>query len=116
MLPERLYFQLFVEGLVSFFTLFVLVCVYWCPTHIGLCFCFVCLRLVYIFILIIQNTMPYVASFSGLSICYNTFSEIRLFLFFVCSHFVLGAINTLVGYSLFIDVICYIVILGYYAV
>ena len=23
------------------FTLFVLVCIYWCPTHIVLCFCFV---------------------------------------------------------------------------
>jgi hypothetical protein len=27
--------------------LFVFACVYWCPTHIVLCFCFVCLRLVY---------------------------------------------------------------------
>jgi len=27
-------------------TLFVFVCVKWCPTHIVLCFCFVCLRLV----------------------------------------------------------------------
>jgi hypothetical protein len=29
------------------FTLFVFVCVYWCPTHIMLCVCFVFLRLVY---------------------------------------------------------------------
>ena len=29
------------------FTLFVFVSVYWCPTHIVLCFCFACLRLVY---------------------------------------------------------------------
>jgi len=29
------------------FTLFLFVCVLWCPTHIALCFCFVCLRLVY---------------------------------------------------------------------
>ena len=28
-------------------TLFVFVCVQWCPTHIVLCFCFVFLRLVY---------------------------------------------------------------------
>ena len=27
--------------------LFVFVCIYWCPTHIVLCFCFVFLRLVY---------------------------------------------------------------------
>jgi hypothetical protein len=39
------------------FTLFVFVCIYWCPTHIVLCFCFVFLRLV-----------AYVASFYGLSI------------------------------------------------
>ena len=36
------------------FTLFVFVCVYWCPTHIVLCFCFVFLLLV--------------ANFSGLSV------------------------------------------------
>jgi len=29
------------------FTLFVFVCLKWCPTHIVLCFCFVFLRLVY---------------------------------------------------------------------
>jgi hypothetical protein len=29
------------------FTLFVFVCVYWCPTHNVLCFCFNILRLVY---------------------------------------------------------------------
>jgi hypothetical protein len=29
------------------FMLFVFVCVYWCPEHILLCFCFVYLRLVY---------------------------------------------------------------------
>ena len=29
------------------FTLFVFVCLYWCPTHIVMCFCFVCLRFVY---------------------------------------------------------------------
>ena len=29
------------------FTQFVFVCIYWCPTHIVLCFCFVYLRLVY---------------------------------------------------------------------
>ena len=28
------------------FTFFVFACVWWCPTHIVLCFCFVCLRLV----------------------------------------------------------------------
>jgi hypothetical protein len=44
------------------FTLFVLVCVQWCPTHIMLCFCFVFLRLV-----------TYVASLSGLSICDSPF-------------------------------------------
>jgi len=31
----------------SYFTLFVFVCIKWCPTHIVLCFCFVFLRLVY---------------------------------------------------------------------
>ena len=30
-----------------FFTLFLFVCIYWYPTHIVLCFCFVFLRLVY---------------------------------------------------------------------
>jgi hypothetical protein len=30
-----------------FFTLFVLICSQWCPTHIMLCFCFVCFRLVH---------------------------------------------------------------------
>ena len=29
------------------FTLYVFVYVYWCPTHNVVCFCFVCLRLVY---------------------------------------------------------------------
>ena len=29
------------------FMLFVFFLVWWCPTHIALCFCFVCLRLVY---------------------------------------------------------------------
>ena len=29
------------------FTLFVFILVWWCPTHIVLCFCFVLLRLVY---------------------------------------------------------------------
>jgi len=29
------------------FTLFVFVCVYWCPTHIVFCVCFVFLRLVH---------------------------------------------------------------------
>jgi hypothetical protein len=31
------------------YTLFVFVCVWWCPTHIGLCFCFVFPRLVPMF-------------------------------------------------------------------
>ena len=31
------------------YTLFVFVCVWWCPTHIGLCFCFVFPRLVPLF-------------------------------------------------------------------
>jgi hypothetical protein len=65
----RLYLQLFVGGFMSYlrylcllgsslppvvcrrvhvlFTLFVFVCVQWCPTNIVLCFCFVCLRLVF---------------------------------------------------------------------
>ena len=29
------------------FTLFAFVCAQWCPTHIVVCFCFVCLRFVY---------------------------------------------------------------------
>ena len=29
------------------FTLFVFACVWWCPAHIVLCFCFVCVRVVY---------------------------------------------------------------------
>ena len=35
------------------FTLFVFVCVQWCPTHIVLCFCFVFLRLCCLFLWII---------------------------------------------------------------
>ena len=42
-----LYLQLFIGGLNVLFTLFVFVCVKWCPTHIVLCFCFVCLHVVY---------------------------------------------------------------------
>ena len=38
----RLYLQLF-----TLFTLFVCVYLYWCPTHIVLCFCFVCHPFVY---------------------------------------------------------------------
>ena len=50
--------------------LFLFVCIYWCPTHIVLCFCFVYLRLVY----------P-VISFSGLSIvvCLSVFSNVYLY-------------------------------------
>ena len=56
------------------------VCVQWCPTHIMLCFCFVSLRLVYPMLpvsldcpfLITPSScvpyVPYVASFSGLSV------------------------------------------------
>ena len=42
------------------FTFFVFACAELCPTHIVLCFCFVCLRHV--------SCVPYFASFSGLSI------------------------------------------------
>ena len=38
------------------FTLFVFVCAYWCPTHIGFLFCFS------------SSYVPYVTSFSGLFI------------------------------------------------
>ena len=42
--PVRIYLQLFVGGLMHvLFTLFVFVCVQWRPTHIVLCFIFVCL-------------------------------------------------------------------------
>jgi len=41
------------------FTLFVFACVYWCPTHIVLCLSLSC--------------VPYVASFSWLSILYCPF-------------------------------------------
>ena len=41
------------------FTLFVFVCIKWCPTHIVLCFYFV---------FVSSSCVPYVASFSGLSI------------------------------------------------
>jgi len=52
------------------FTLFDLVCVLWCPTHIVLCFCFVC----------IVSCVPYVASFSGMSILDCSFGILlRLF-------------------------------------
>jgi len=60
-----LYLQLFVAGLMSYLlVLFVSVCVYWYPTLIMFCFCFVCVRLVFV---------PYVASFSGLFILHCLF-------------------------------------------
>jgi hypothetical protein len=31
----------------TYLPLFVFVCLYWCPTHIMLCFCFIFLRLVH---------------------------------------------------------------------
>ena len=54
-------FRFFWWGPCSIMFLYVLSSVLWCPLlHIGLCFCFVCLRIVY---------PIYVASFSGLYIC-----------------------------------------------
>jgi len=54
------------------FTLFVFVCLEWCPIHFVLCFCFVCFRLV--------CCVSYVASFSGLSLfdCHLVFSNVDL--------------------------------------
>ena len=43
--PVGLYLQLFVGELMSY--LFNVCLFAWCPTHIVLCFCFVCFRLVY---------------------------------------------------------------------
>jgi hypothetical protein len=51
--------------LLALFTLFVIICVWWCQTHIVLCFLFYCLRLVF--------CVPNFASFSGLSILDCTF-------------------------------------------
>jgi hypothetical protein len=63
----RLYLQLFVGRIMSYF-LFVFACVYWCPTYILLCFCFVFLRLVYLMLpvslCLSSPCVPYVASFS----------------------------------------------------
>jgi hypothetical protein len=42
------------------FTLLVFVCMQWCPTHVVLCLCFVCLPFV--------SCVPCEASYSGLSI------------------------------------------------
>ena len=58
--------------------LFVFVYVWWCPTHVVLCFCFVFLRLVYpmlpvslgcvVFLFCFSSScVPYVASYSELS-------------------------------------------------
>ena len=61
----RPYRQLFVGGLMSFFTLFVFACVMWCPTHIVLCF-----------VLFSSSCVHYVVSFSGLIIVDCPFSVI----------------------------------------
>jgi hypothetical protein len=46
------------------FTLFVFVCVCWCPMHIVLWFCFICLRLVYpIFLYLSSSCVSYFALF-----------------------------------------------------
>ena len=67
----RLYLLLFAGGLVSYlFTLFVFGYVQCCLTHIVLCCCFVCLRLV--------SCVTYIASLPGLSIfyCPSMFSDV----------------------------------------
>jgi len=48
------------------FTLFVFVCAQWCHSHIMLCFCFVCFRLV--------TCVSSVVGFSGLSEFHCAFS------------------------------------------
>jgi hypothetical protein len=53
------------------FTLFVFVCVYWCPTHIVLCFWFAFFRLVY-------HLMP-VSLDSPFLIALSVFSNVYLF-------------------------------------
>ena len=35
------------DNILNLFACFVFACVYWCLSHIVLCFCFVCIRLVY---------------------------------------------------------------------
>ena len=52
------------------FTLFVFDYVYWCPTHNVLCFCFVCLRLVYSVSLHFQFVLPFGIHLS-LFTCFN---------------------------------------------
>ena len=54
----RLYLQLFVGGLMSYLRYLCFFCIEWCPTHIVLCFLF-CFS---------SSCVPYVGSFSGLSI------------------------------------------------
>jgi hypothetical protein len=54
------------------FTLFVFVCVCWCPMHIVLWFCFICLRLVYPILLYLSSS------------CVSYFA---LFVFVLCTLF-----------------------------
>ena len=72
--------------------LFVFVYVWWCPTHVMLCFCFVFLHLVYpmlsvslgcvVFLLCFSSScVPYVASYSELSFFFiapSVFSDVYL--------------------------------------
>ena len=59
--------QLFVGGLVSFFMLFVFAGVWWCPTYIALCFCFVFLVL---FLLSVCLDCPFLIASSVFSNVY----------------------------------------------
>jgi hypothetical protein len=61
------------------FTLFVFVCVKWCPTHIVLCFCIVFLRLVYP-MLSVTLDCPFCIAPSALSnvIAPSAFSKVYL--------------------------------------
>jgi hypothetical protein len=49
------------------FTLYVFACVYWCPTYIVLCFCFVCLSLCCQFLWIVKFVLPLRYSLKSMS-------------------------------------------------
>ena len=56
------------------FTLVVFAWIYWCPTHIVLCFCFVFLRLVYPILPVSLNGPFFIAS----SVFYNVYLSVSL--------------------------------------
>ena len=72
------------------FTLFVFSCVYLCPTHIVLCFCFVFLRLMYVMFPVSLNCQFLIAP--------SVFSDVYYVLFSRSgSLYIIGSCKTVAG-------------------